>query len=88
MKFIFDNYPNEIGAVVIDNDSLCVIINGESSTVISASLDQWGTFYFLNNLTISQESGSRSFLDALIKGLVEFRHHTEHITFDADTKEN
>lgn len=86
MKHIlqFDDYTHVSGTVELEfNKSKCEIsiILGENKTkILEASGDQWGVFYFINDQTISQEDETRSFIDALIKSLVEMKRLMEFET--------
>lgn len=68
---------------------LFVVRNGSYEyRSVCADRDQWGVFITLvdsagENLTIGQEDGTRSFLDAMIKCLTEMRRLAEVESKDA-----
>lgn len=80
---IADNYPEEKVRVVVKHSELHNILTIETGGVahdlIDACRDQWGTWYHLNpvQITIAQEDFTRSFLDALIKGLTHLKEQYE-----------
>ena len=89
MRAEFDIYGNPMkeGEVIVktnfedydDPESNCVSLkfDGKETQLIKADVDQWGTYYTINGVTVAQEFDTRSFLDALIKGLTKFRETFE-----------
>lgn len=89
--FEFDLLEERIGKVIIQESDSDVklrvdLAEGEVHEVITANLDQWGSWIsLLGKTTIAQEFNTRSFLDALIQGLSELRKLTE-VTLPAERK--
>ena len=83
----FDNYPNKIGTVeVIENDNnqdeMWISDGNHRKLLLDAYRDQWGVFLSIGGITIAQEDGTRSFIDAMIKGLLRIRDRNEYKTTD------
>lgn len=83
-KWIFDDYgyenPKLESSVEVtdtkEGQKLVVSIKGEKVMEVSADLDQWGTwitFSIQEKFTVAQEGETRSFIDALIKGLTAIK---------------
>ena len=86
-SFEFDSFPNKVGKVVLkesqDDDSIVLDIGGEEIKLIEADRDQWGVFLTIGRVTIAQEDGTRSFIDALSKALNELKLRNEFETTEA-----
>lgn len=75
IKFL-ESTEDPIGKLVIDTGS-------EQIEILSFDRDQWGLWMGVNGHTIAQEDGTRSFLDALIKGLQSVKEWGEYGCPDA-----
>jgi hypothetical protein len=90
----FDNYghPRKTGRIEIrelENEDdmgerLVLVLNDEETTLLTSDRDQWGTWYSIQDRTIAQEDGTKSFLDALIHALEIFKHRNEPANPDAN----
>ena len=89
-KFVieFDDCSEEEGAVEVrqDEHTQSVVLRvGDNETVIAtADRDQWGCFIGIGDVGVAQEDGTRSALDAVIKGLQKLREMNEFETKDTE----
>lgn len=58
-------------------DSLVLVQGDKEYNILEACRDQWGVFYYIQDTCICQEDTTRSFLDALIKGLQQMKERNE-----------
>lgn len=63
--------------------SLNIVLEGKERLKIQTFIDQWGTYIGFRiddeeRFVIAQEGGTRSFIDALIKGLEAIRDICDH----------
>lgn len=77
----FDSHPQHVGRVALisseNNVALVVICDGVETVLIEATRDQWGVWLTVDGICVSQEDGTRSFLDGMIKAITEMRRLTE-----------
>lgn len=83
----FDIHPQAVGRVLLNERQgsivLAVTCDGTESVLIDAYRDQWGVWLSVNGICVAQEDGTRSFIDGLIKALIELRRLTEYQTTEA-----
>lgn len=82
-KYEFDDFPDQIGHVELrsgeHDDTIVTCLNGKETVLVEACRDQWGLWLtILGGVEIAQEDKTRSFLDALIKCLMELRERNEY----------
>jgi len=74
-------YPPTVAKIELRHvdfvDSLVLVQDDKEYVILEANRDQWGVFYHLKDTTICQEDTTRSFLDALIKGLQHMKERNE-----------
>jgi len=84
----FDDYPEIKGQVTVEysngDHKLYLILRDKKIPILIAYRDQWGVYYMVcNEIMVSQEDSTRSFIDALINGLQEMRQQCEFDTRDS-----
>lgn len=83
----FDNHGSNAASIeVVENEKddlivdLWVNIDGVDRKILTTWRDQWGVFIEVGGVSIAQEDGTRSFLDALSQAIQYLRTQCEFKT--------
>lgn len=84
---LFDSCPGSVGKVRVEENSIGmevkIVGTTDTTVLVSTARDQWGVFVTAGSITVAQEDGTRSFLDALIRALIVLRKSCEAGTLPA-----
>lgn len=81
-KYEFDDFDQVVGHVELRHgerdDSIILCFGDKETELLVASRDLWGVWLYIQGQCVAQEDKTRSFLDALIKCLMELRERNEY----------
>lgn len=99
-KWVFDNYPEQKGELKLispddennGSDMVLDVRSGDKTLSVECYRDQWGTYITFKigseAITVAQEDGTRSFMDALVHALGQMQVitdiHTGWPSFECD----